>query len=193
MGGVSWDDHNKLKEENDLHIKERNDLREENEKLKKLNEERQKRYKEEEEKKERERKEKENKKNEALANKKNEIDSEQKEELKKLDQEIKNNSKFWCLEEIKEIDFEKIIKDCYQQLFQNENTKEIIKDNARYLIKELIKEKEINHLNIEIIGKTGVGKSTLINAIFRENLAMEKKEEHALWKLVAIQMKNIIF
>ena len=105
----------------------------------------------------------------------NEIDSEQKEELKKLDQEIKNNSKFWCLEEIKEIDFEKIIKDCYQHLFQNENTKEIIKDNVRNLIKELIKETEINHLNIEIIGKTGVGKSTLINTIFRENLAMEKK------------------
>ncbi|MBQ6543866.1 MAG: 50S ribosome-binding GTPase, partial [Clostridia bacterium] len=31
--------------------------------------------------------------------------------------------------------------------------------------------KNMNRLNIVVAGKTGVGKSTLINSIFRENLA----------------------
>ncbi len=31
--------------------------------------------------------------------------------------------------------------------------------------------KNLKHLNIIIVGKTGVGKSTLINSVFRENLA----------------------
>ena len=42
-------------------------------------------------------------------------------------------------------------------------------------MKVLIKQKEINHFNLEIIGKTGVGKSTLINAIFKQQLAEERK------------------
>jgi len=31
--------------------------------------------------------------------------------------------------------------------------------------------KDIGHVNIIVAGKTGVGKSTLINSVFRENLA----------------------
>ena len=50
-----------------------------------------------------------------------------------------------------------------------------IKENVRQLIKNLIKENEVKYLNLQIIGKTGVGKSTLVNAILQEKVAEVKR------------------
>ena len=87
--------------------------------------------------------------------------------------------KHLCKDEIEDIDFKKILKDCCKQLIEckGENIENNIKDNVKQLIKNLIKENEIKHLNIQIIGKTGVGKSTPLNAILRENKAEIKKGE----------------
>jgi len=59
----------------------------------------------------------------------------------------------WCEEEIKEIDLEKIIKDCYQHLTKGDNLNDNIKENIKELIRILIQQKEIKHLNLQIIGK----------------------------------------
>ncbi|MGL5035908.1 MAG: GTPase, partial [Microcystaceae cyanobacterium] len=46
-------------------------------------------------------------------------------------------------------------------------------DNINQSIKDALREalRERGHINILIAGRTGVGKSTLINAIFQGNLA----------------------
>ena len=177
MGGVSWTDHEKLKDENNQHIRERNEIQAKYDEMKKLYEDRQKEYQEQRESKEREIKEMQNKKTEAIKNLNDSIQSLQDKELGKVEDEIKSFAENWCKEEIKEIDFDKIIIDCYHQLIQCEDLEINFKDNMKKLIKDLVKQKEINHLNLEIIGKTGVGKSTLINAIFKENLAKTRKGE----------------
>ena len=39
------------------------------------------------------------------------------------------------------------------------------------MFKDFTKKNEINHLNIQIIGKTGVGKSTLVNSLLSKEVA----------------------
>ena len=90
---------------------------------------------------------------------------------------FENLSEIWCEEELKQIDIEKILKTCIKELIENQdlNIKETIKTKVKELIKTLIKEKEVKHINLQIIGKTGVGKSTLVNQIFQKQLTDPKK------------------
>jgi len=177
MGGVSWSVHNKLKEERDKQKGIINDLEKKNEELKRRYEERQKEIKIQKDLKEKEEREFQNKKTAALKDMDNSLKKKQEEQMNLIENELIKLSEIWCEEDIEEIDFEKIIKECYEQLFKFENLEKIIKENVKQLIKDLIKENEIKHLNIQIIGKTGVGKSTLVNAIFGEKVAEEKKGE----------------
>ena len=177
MGGVSWSVHNKLKEESEKQKKEIDKLNLQKEELIKRYEERQKEIRIHQELKEKEEKEFQNKKALALKDMNSSLKKKQEEELTLIEQQMQKLSQKWCEEEIKEIDLEKLIKDCYQQLIKGENLHDTIKENAKQLIRILIQQNEIKHLNLQIIGKTGVGKSTLVNAIFGEKIAEVKKGE----------------
>ena len=177
MGGVSWSVHKELQNKTEQQKNRINDLERQKEEWKRRYEERQKEIKYQQELKRKEEKEFQDKKLLAVENMNNSLQKKQDEKLLEVEKEFDNLSQIWCLNEIKEIDFDKILKECFQQLVISEQLEVIIKDNIRKLIKDLIKENEIKHLNLQIIGKTGVGKSTLINTIFGEKLAEEKKGE----------------
>jgi len=177
MGGVSWAVHNKLKDESEKQKKEIEELNRQKEELKKRYEERQKELKIQQELKEKEEREFQNRRTLAIQDMNNSLQKKQEEELALIEQEMQKLSQRWCEEEIEEINLEKLIKDCYEQLVKGENINDSIKENVKELIKILIQQNEIKHLNLQIIGKTGVGKSTLVNAIFGEKVAEVKKGE----------------
>ena len=177
MGGVSWSVHKQLQDKSKQQENQIGDLERQNEELKKRYEERQREIKIQQELKEKEEREFQNKKTLALKDMKSSLQKKQKEEILIIEKELENLSQRWCVDEIKEIDFEKMLKDCYQKLILGEEVNKIIKENSKQLIKDLLKENEIKHLNLQIIGKTGVGKSTLVNAIFGEKVADVKKGE----------------
>lgn len=177
MGGVSWSVHKQLQDKSKQQENQIGDLERQNEELKKRYEERQREIKIQQELKEKEEREFQNKKTLALEDMNSSLQKKQEEEILIIEKELENLSQRWCVDEIKEIDFEKMLKDCYQKLILGEEVNKIIKENSKQLIKDLLKENEIKHLNLQIIGKTGVGKSTLVNAIFGEKVADVKKGE----------------
>ena len=193
MGGVSWSVHKQLQDKNEQQKNQIDDLERQNEELKRRYEERQKEIRIQQELREKEEKDFQNKKSLAIEDMNKSLQKKQDEELLLIEKELENLSKIWCIDEIKEIDFDKIVKDCFQQLIISEKLEDNIKDNVRQLIKNLIKENEIKHLNLQIIGKTGVGKSTLINSIFGEKLAEEKKGEPCTMETKCYESKKYDF
>ena len=177
MGGVSWNEHNKLKEKSDNQQREINDLEKRNEELNKRFMERQAEVQRQEELRRKQEEELNARRNSAFNDLETSINSIQEEEFKKIEQEFANLGNYWCEEEIKGYDFSPLLKKCYCQLIISEELQKNFSDNIKNLLKELTTQNEINHLNIQIIGKTGVGKSTLVNAILFENLAEVKKGE----------------
>ena len=107
---------------------------------------------------------------------------------KEFESEIMQNKALEFLKNIK-IDISKTIKNKFDTYFKNiilnemvkditnisqkENFKENFKKSSEIFYKKAIKEfsEKTKHLNILIIGKSGVGKSTLINAILKEDRA----------------------
>ena len=193
MGGVSWAVHNKLKDESEKQKKEIEELNRQKEELKKRYEERQNELKIQQELKEKEEREFQNRRTMAIQDMNSSLQKKQEEELALIEQEMQKLSQKWCEEEIKEIDLEKLIKDCYQKLIIGENLNDSIKENVKELIKILIQQNEIKHLNLQIIGKTGVGKSTLVNAIFGEKVAEVKKGEPCTMETKCYESKKYNF
>ena len=58
-----------------------------------------------------------------------------------------------------------------------EDVNSIVLDNLKKEIKEIISKNSsvVNHLNILLLGPSGVGKSTLINAIYKEEICKTGK------------------
>ena len=173
--------------------KEIEELNRQKEELKKRYEERQNELKIQQELKEKEEREFQNRRTMAIQDMNSSLQKKQEEELALIEQEMQKLSQKWCEEEIKEIDLEKLIKDCYQKLIIGENLNDSIKENVKELIKILIQQNEIKHLNLQIIGKTGVGKSTLVNAIFGEKVAEVKKGEPCTMETKCYESKKYNF
>lgn len=193
MGGVSWASHKQLQDKSQQQKNQIDDLERQIEELNKRYEERQKEIKFQQELKEKEEREFQNKKLSALEDMNNSLQKKQDEEISFVKHELENLGHTWCVEEIKEIDFDKILKECCAKLIKSENLEKNIKENVRQLIKNLIKENEVKNLNIQIIGKTGVGKSTLVNAILGEKVAEEKKGEPCTMETKCYKSKKYNF
>ena len=148
----------KTKEENQIIIQ---DLRNE---LKKKDEEYENKKKQKKEKKEQKRKEVYEILNNSIKESKSLI-------LKDCENEFDNIKDIYCIEEIKNINLSKDIEDLFSELFESEGVKKIFLNIILEKIKDFKYDKKINSYNIQIIGKTGVGKSTLINTLLRTEVA----------------------
>ena len=164
-----------MKESNELHQKEMkslyekiNESRQESlkimEGIRKDQKERIEKY--EEEKKENERK-RELRKIEANNQLINETNLSKESILNEYEEEFDRMKNIYCIEEINKLNITNEIEDLFYKLYQSENIKDIF-------LKEIIKQiklfkfnNKINCYNIQIIGNTGVGKSTLINSLLR--------------------------
>ena len=94
---------------------------------------------------------------------------------KKYDKIIKSfceNEYEFCKEEMTQFDQSYIIK-LINDVFESENINQIVLENLKYHIELIINSETksvVEHINILILGATGVGKSTLINAILKEEI-----------------------
>ena len=95
--------------------------------------------------------------------------------LRDCEKEFDNLKDSYCFEEMKNKDFandmNNYIEELFAQLFESENIKDFFLNIILEKIKTFKYNKNINSYNIQIIGKTGVGKSTLINTLLRTKLA----------------------
>ena len=83
----------------------------------------------------------------------------------------KNEYQF-CNEELTKFDQSYIIK-LINDVLESENINQIVLENLKYHIELIINSEKnavVEHINILILGATGVGKSTLINAILKEEI-----------------------
>ena len=94
--------------------------------------------------------------------------------VEKIKKKLKSKENTFCLEEISKFDKEKISILIFN-LFKAEKISPFTVKVLKSLINDSKKEvKSVEHLNIVVVGPSGVGKSTLINAILNsENLTPE--------------------
>ena len=131
MGGVSWSKHKEVQDKCEEQKNQISGLEKENEELKRRYEERLKEEKLKIELKEKEEREFQNKRIVALEDMNNSLKKLQEKELEQAEIELNDLAGNWCVDEIKEIDLEKVLKSCYEQLIQNENLKITIKENVK--------------------------------------------------------------
>ena len=95
----------------------------------------------------------------------NEIENLKLEKIKNIKNKIKEKENEFCMEEIANID-KNIITELVDKIFENDKIDTFILDKlVLYINKNKDKIKNAKHLNIILVGPSGVGKSTLINAV----------------------------
>ncbi len=99
-------------------------------------------------------------------------------------QEITKEQEIWInqLEENDITKYKEQLLSLFNKLFENENIISKINEKFIKIIKNKFTNKELKKLNVLIIGPSGVGKSTLINALLREELAKEGLGERCTTK-----------
>ena len=87
------------------------------------------------------------------------------EKIKRIEEELKRMEKTFCMKEIEEFDTSKI-RELIKQILKSNKIAKFIENNLKIEIdKNKNNIKNTEHLNIILVGPSGVGKSTLINAI----------------------------
>jgi len=91
--------------------------------------------------------------------------------LKECENDFDNLKANYCFKEIGDIKISEDIEELFINLFESENIKKMFLETILENIKIFKYNKNVNCYNIQIIGKTGVGKSTLINSLLRTDVA----------------------
>ena len=91
-------------------------------------------------------------------------------EINKLKEKFKKQEKSFCMENIKQFKLE-TLREVIITLFTKEDIGKMIKESIKMQLIQLLDQpnRKVNHLNILVIGKTGAGKSSLINQMLRIN------------------------
>ena len=87
--------------------------------------------------------------------------------LKECEKDFDDMKDIYCMKEIENIKISYDIEQLFLELFESENIGQIFLKNMLESIKKFKYNKQIISYNIQIIGRTGVGKSTLINSLLR--------------------------
>ena len=87
--------------------------------------------------------------------------------LKECEEEFDKIKDIYCIEEINNMNISNEIEELFYQLYESENIKDIFLKELLKQIKLFKFNNKINCYNIQVIGNSGVGKSTLINALLR--------------------------
>ena len=173
-----------MKDENDKRKKEEEERfekymeeqkRRENEFLKRIEETKDKEEKRRLEEEQRKEREKEEKRNKILEKFKKDKEEKIKEEEEKIKEEFEKNKEKFCLEKIITYDQTKI-KDLVKSLERTEKLANVLENKIIELTKKYLNsggDQQIRHLNIVLVGPSGVGKSTLINS------ALELDKDHS--------------
>jgi len=97
-------------------------------------------------------------------------------EYERIMKAFQSNELNFCKNEIESLE-ENTIKQFIINVLKIEDVNSIVLDNLKKEIKEIISKNSsvVNHLNILLLGPSGVGKSTLINAIYKEEICKTGK------------------
>ena len=97
-------------------------------------------------------------------------------EYERIMKAFQSNELNFCKNEIESFE-ENAIKQFIINVLKIEDVNSIVLDNLKKEIKEIISKNSsvLNHLNILLLGPSGVGKSTLINAIYKEEICKTGK------------------
>lgn len=91
--------------------------------------------------------------------------------IKDCEREFDDIKNIYCMKEIEAIRINDDLEELFLGLFESENISQLFLKNILEEIKNFKFNKKINSYNIQIIGKTGVGKSTLVNTLLRTEVA----------------------
>ena len=91
--------------------------------------------------------------------------------LKECEKDFDDMKDIYCMNEIENIKISDDIEELFLELFESENIGQLFLKNMLESIKNFKYNKQISSYNIQIIGRTGVGKSTLINTLLRTEVS----------------------
>ena len=91
--------------------------------------------------------------------------------LKECEEEFTNLKDIYCAKDINSLNITDELEDLFYNLYKEEKINDILIKEILEKIKLLKFNEQINCYNIQIIGNSGVGKSTLINTLLREKVA----------------------